>query len=325
MKVLVTGANGFVGSHLAEELLRRGHRVRGLVRRTSDLRWLQDLDLDLVCGEVTDPATLPKAVRGVEIIYHAAGVTAARRPVIYRKVNHQGTVNLLEACREHAPRLKKFVLISSQAAAGPGQAGRLSRESDPCRPVSEYGRSKLMAEQAALGFMDRLPIVILRPPAIYGPRDADFVTYFRILKRHLRPLLGFQERRLSICHVRDVVSGTILAGESERSTGETYFLSGGETTWDALTGLMARALGVWTLKIRVPLCALHTLAALSEAFAPFRREAPALDRRKAREMAPVCWICDWSKAAAELGYRPSVPLEEGVRETADWYRRMGWL
>ena len=281
--------------------------------------------MELTYGEATDPATLPGAVRDIETVYHAAGVTRARRPEAYDQVNRQGTINLLEACAEHSPGLKKFVLISSQAAAGPGAENRLSRESDPCRPVSDYGQSKLMAEQAAAGFIDRLPVVIVRPPAIYGPRDRDFLIYFRILKRHLRPLLGFQERQLSICHVGDAVSGTILAGESERSAGQTYFISGGETTWDELTRIMAGTLGVRTLKLRVPLFALHALAALNEVFAPLFREAPALDRRKAREMAQQCWTCDWSKAAAELGYRPSVGLEEGIRETVQWYRRQGWL
>jgi dihydroflavonol-4-reductase len=325
MKVLVTGANGFLGSHLAEELLRRGHRVRGLVRRTSDLRWLKDLDLELVYGEVTDPATLDPAVRKVDVVYHVAGVTDARSGEIYLRVNHQGTVNLLEACARTEPGLSRFVLMSSQAAAGPSPEGRLLREEDPCRPVSEYGRSKLMAEQAASRFMDRWPIVIVRPPAIYGPRDVDFLTYFRILKRHLRPLLGFGERRLSICHVRDVVRGTILAGESGASAGQTYFISAGETSWDQLTRIMARAMGVQTVKVRVPLFALHALAALNEAFAPLRREAPVLDRRKAREMAAVCWTCDWSKAAEQLGYRPTVSLEEGIGETVAWYRQVGWL
>ena len=325
MKVLVTGANGFLGSHLVEGLLARGHRVRGLVRRTSDLRWLEGLDVELAYGEVTDPATLPEAVRDIRAIYHAAGVTRARRPENYRRVNHQGTVNLLSACQEHGRGVEKFILISSQAAAGPAGEGRLSRETDPCRPVSDYGQSKLMAEQAAAGFMDRLPVTIVRPPAIYGPRDVDFLTYFRILKKHLRPLLGLRERRLSICHVRDAAVGIILAGESDRSAGQSYFISGGEITWNELTGIMARALGVRTMKVRIPLFALHTLAALNEALAPLFREAPVLDRRKAREMTQMCWTCDWSKAAAELGYQPAVSLEEGMRETLRWYREAGWL
>lgn len=325
MRVLVTGANGFLGSHLVEELLSRGQQVRGLVRRTSDLRWLEGLDLELAYGEVTDPASLPAAVREAQIVYHLAGVTKARSQPDYDRVNHQGTVNLLEACRQHHPGLEKFVLVSSLAAAGPSAEGRLLRETDLCRPVSDYGRSKLLAEQAAALFMDRLPITVVRPPAIYGPRDKDFLVYFGMLRRHLRPLLGWGERRLSICHVRDAAVGIILAGQSPRSAGQIYFISGQETTWDELTRIMTAALKVRTLTVRVPLFAVHLAAFWAEMFAPLMREAPVLDRRKAREMSQRCWTCDWSKARDELGYRPSVPLLEGIRETVEWYREAGWL
>jgi nucleoside-diphosphate-sugar epimerase len=326
VRTLVTGANGFVGSHLVEGLLHRGHQVRGLIRRTSDLRWLKDVDLDLAYGEVTDAATLPEVVRDMQIVYHVAGVTRARQPETYYRVNQQGTVNLLEACRQHSPGLEKFILVSSLAATGPSPEGNLLRESDPCHPVSDYGRSKLLAEEAAFRFADRMPITVVRPPAIYGPRDVDFLVYFRILKKHLRPLLGFRERRLSICHVRDVVAGSILAGESERSAGQIFFISGErDVSWDELSTTMAQALGVRAVKIRIPLFALHAVAALAELFAPFRREAPTLDRRKAREMSQQCWTCDWGKAAVELGYRPSVGLQEGMGETVEWYRKLGWL
>jgi dihydroflavonol-4-reductase len=326
MKVLVTGANGFVGSHLVEELLFRGHQVTGLVRRTSNLRWLEGLESNLIYGEVTDDDSLVEAVRGAEVVYHLAAVTKARRRERYYRVNHQGTVNLLEACAQHNPDVKKFVLVSSLAAAGPSPEGRLLREQDSPQPVSDYGCSKLMAEQAVAEYEGRLPVTVVRPPAIYGPRDVDFLAYFRILKRHLRPLLGFEERSLSICHVKDLVQGAILAGESAQSSGQMYFISGDrDCTWDELSGIMAAAMGVRTLKVRVPLFAVHLAALFAELFAPFSREAPVLDRRKAREMSQRCWTCDASKAGAELGYQPSVSLEEGIRETVEWYRGMGWL
>ena len=326
MRVLVTGANGFVGSHLAEELLRRGHQVRGLVRKTSDLRWLKGVDLELAYGEVTDPASLAEAVRDVRIVYHVAGVTRARQRETYYQVNQQGTLNLLEACLRNDPGLDKFVLVSSLAAAGPSPEGRLIREGDAPEPVSDYGRSKLLGEQEAAKFMDRLPITVIRPPAIYGPRDVDFLAYFRILKKGLRPLLGWRERRLSICHVSDVAAGTILAGESEKSAGQIYFVSGDrDCSWEELSTTMAGALGVRTRKIRIPLFGLHAAAALAEMFAPLFREAPTLDRRRAREMSQQCWTCDWGKAREELGYQPAVSLEEGIRETVEWYRSMGWI
>ncbi len=325
MKVLVTGANGFLGSHLVEGILSMGHQVRGLVRKTSDLRWLEGSEIGLVYGEMTDSTTLREAVQDIDIIYHLAAVTRARHKEIYYRVNHQGTLNLLEACVQHNQTLQKFVLVSSLAAAGPSLPGRLLRESDQCRPVSDYGRSKFFAEQATAEYGDRLPVTVVRPPAIYGPRDVDFLAYFRILKRHLRPLLGFRERRLSICHVRDVVAGVILAAESHRSTGQTYFISGQEARWEELSRTMADALGVSALKVRVPLFALHLAAFLSEWFAPLLREAPTLDRRKARDMSQQYWTCDWGKAREELGYRPSVTLAEGMQETVEWYRNVGWL
>lgn len=326
MKVLVTGSNGFLGSHLVEELLRRGHQVTGLVRKTSDLRWLEGLDMDLAYGEVNDPPSLAEPAKEADVVYHLAAVTKARQRETYYRVNHRGTLNLLEVCARFNPRLEKFVLVSSLAAAGPSPEGRLLRDTDPCQPVSDYGRSKLMAEQAAGEYQGRLPITVVRPPAVYGPRDTDFLAYFRILKKHLRPLLSFKERLLSICHVRDVVQGIILAGESEKSTGRIYFLSGEEDySWDRLTEIMASALGVRTLKVRVPLFTVHVAAFFSEMFAPFSRQQPVLDRRKAREWSHRCWTCDGSKARDELGYNPAVSLEEGLRETVAWYRERGWL
>jgi len=326
MKVLVTGSNGFLGSHLVEELLRRGHRVTGLVRKTSDLRWLEGLDMDLAYGEISDSPSLAEPAKEADVVYHLAAVTKARQRETYYRVNHQGTRNLLEVCARFNPSLEKFVLVSSLAAAGPSPEGKLLGDTDPCQPVSDYGRSKLMAEQAAGEYQGRLPITVVRPPAVYGPRDRDFLAYFRILKKRLRPLLGFGERQLSICHVRDAVQGIILAAESEKSSGQIYFLAGAEDcSWDELTRTMAAALAVRALTVRVPLFALHVAAFFSELFAPFSREEPVLDRRKAREWSHRCWTCDWSRARDELGYRPTVSLQEGIRGTVGWYREVGWL
>jgi len=326
MKVLVTGANGFVGSHLVEALLSRGYEVTGLVRRTSDLRWLEGLKVHLAYGDVVDPPSLIGPVQSAEVVYHLAAVTKARRREIFYQVNHQGTVNLLEACVRLNPGVKKFVLMSSLAASGPSPEGRLLQETDQCQPITDYGRSKLLAERAAGEYQDRLPIAVVRPSVVYGPRDTDLLAYFRLLKRHLRPLLGWRDQQLSICHVRDVVQGTILAGESEEAAGQIYFISGEKVcSWDELTRTMAAAMGVHALKVRVPTFAVHLAALFAELFSPFTREEPVLNRQKAREMSKPCWACDWGKARDELGYRPSVSLEEGMRETAAWYRAQGWL
>jgi dihydroflavonol-4-reductase len=326
MRALVTGANGFVGSHLVKALLSRGHQVMGLVRRTSDLRFLKGLPVNLAYGDMVHPPSLIEPVQNAEIIYHLAAVTKARRTKIFYQVNHQGTVNLLEACARHNPGIKKFLLMSTMAAAGPGPDGCLIRETDPCQPISDYGRSKLMAEEDAKAYQDRLPITVVRPPAVYGPRDSNLLAYFKILKKHLRLLPGWRDQQLSLCHIDDLVLGTMLAGESEKAVGEVYFISGEEFySWDELTRAIASAMGVRAVKIRVPIFVVNLVALIAELFSLLHREGPLLNRQKARELSKPCWACDWSKARDELGYRPMISLEEGLQETVSWYREQGWL
>ena len=326
MRVLVTGANGFVGSRLVKALMSGGHQVTGLVRSTSDLCLLEGLQLDLVYGDVVQPSSLVEPVRGVEVIYHLAAVTKSRRTEAFYQVNHLGTVNLLEACAQHNPGVRKFLLMSTMAAAGPGLEGCLLQETDPCQPISDYGHSKLMAEEAARAYQDRLPITMVRPPAVYGPGDSNLLAYFKILKRHLRLLPGWRDQQLSICHIDDLVRGTLLAGQSEKAVGKIYFISGEEIcSWDELTRAIASAMGVRALKIRVPIFIVHLVALIAELFSPFSRQGPLLSRQKARELSKPCWACDWSKARDELGYRPVISLQEGLKETVSWYREHGWL
>src|SRR5581483_8675949 len=208
-RALVTGASGFIGRHLAEHLLREGVRVRVLVR---DARRWRGPRTEMAVGDLADRAALRNAVRGVDRVYHVAGLTKARREADYFTVNHLGTVHLLQACLEVNPALRRFVLVSSQAAAGPVWAGRPVTEHDPPRPVSAYGWSKLRAEQAALACSPLLPITIVRPPVVYGPRDRDTLLVFRAARFGLVPRLG-PLACLSIVHVDDLVRGTRCAGE----------------------------------------------------------------------------------------------------------------
>jgi nucleoside-diphosphate-sugar epimerase len=326
MRALVTGANGFVGSRLVKALLSRGHQVTGLVRRTSDLRFLEGLQVHLAYGDLVHPPSLVEPVRDAEIIYHLAAVTKAKRPKPFYQVNHQGTVNLLEACFQHNPGVKKFLLMSTMAAVGPGPEGCLLQETDLCQPISDYGHSKVMAEEAARVYQDRLPITVVRPPAVYGPGDSNLLAYFKLLKKRLRLLPGWRDQQLSICHIDDLVRGTILAGESDSAVGKTYFISGEQIcSWDELTLAIASAMGVRALKIRVPIFVVHLVALIAELFSPFSREGPLLNRQKARELSKPCWACDWGKARDELGYRPLISLEGGLQETVSWYREQGWL
>ncbi len=166
MIALVTGANGFVGSHLVDLLLESGYQVRCLVRGTSDLRWLEGKNVELRHGGILDPSSLAGAVRGADYVFHVAGITRARRREDFLRVNGEGTRNLAEACAKHAPGVRKIVYCSSLAAGGPAPSSRPIDEESPAVPHSTYGRSKLEGEIALLRLADRLSYSIVRPPAI---------------------------------------------------------------------------------------------------------------------------------------------------------------
>ena len=183
MKVMVTGATGFVGSHLVEALCEKDVQVNVFTRKTSNDKWIADLPPDRYYGDMSDPESLRDALDGVETVFHLAGVTKAFDEKTYIRVNAEGTKHLLDACLSMQSPPKRIVIVSSLAAAGPSTRDRPKRESDPCRPVSPYGRSKQMAEEVAAYYTDKLSIVIVRPPAVYGPRDGDFLSSFKLIKK----------------------------------------------------------------------------------------------------------------------------------------------
>jgi len=227
LKALVTGATGFIGSHLVEDLLQRGIHVRCLVRKTSDLKWLRDLPIDPVYGDCNDPNSLGEAVKGVDQVFHLAGVTKAIQERTYFEVNAFGTENLIHACLEHNSHLQKFIYLSSQAAAGPCRDGGMKRESDISAPVSPYGKSKRMGEELAMEHSHELPLLILRPCAIYGPRDRDIYAFFKLLSKRIKPCLSGQDQHISLCFVQDIIQAILLAAEARQPSGEVFFVSDG--------------------------------------------------------------------------------------------------
>lgn len=326
MNALVTGGNGFIGSHLVEALLERGDDVRCLVRATSDLRWLEGLAVELTNGDCLDRDSLRAAVAGTDVVFHLAGVVRARKPETYYAVNQVGTRNLLDACEQHGSGLERFVYVSSQAAAGPSCDGTPVTEADPPAPITHYGRSKLLGEEAVLAAQARLPVAVVRPPAVYGPRERDVYTYFKTVRRGFRPLLGWGDRRVSLCYVKDLVSGILLAGSKPQAIGQTYFVADeAEYTWEEIGLTIQRELGVKALRVRMPVFFLFSVSLFAEFFAKMFGHAALLNREKAREMAQRYWLCDAAKAREELGYCQEFGLQRGVAATAKWYQERGWL
>lgn len=326
LKALVTGANGFVGSHLVETLLSRGYRVGCLVRRTSNLRWLEGLKVDFVYGELTDKESLKRAVADKDLTFHLGGLTKAKAKEDFYRVNHLGTKNLVEAVYESHPGIKRLAYVSSQAAVGPGKDMTSLDEEAPCHPITDYGKSKLLGEETVLSYKDKLPITIIRPPAIYGPRDTEIFLFIKLVKTHIKPLFGFGESYLSIVYVKDLVRGICMAAESQKSVGQTYFIANEAppSFSEALEGIQ-KALKVKTITVRIPIPLFVFAAFLSQLFSKLKGEAASFNSQKAREISSKFWICDVSKAEKELGFTPKYSLEQGLTETVDWYRQNNWL
>ncbi len=323
--VLVTGGTGFVGSHLVEALLARGRAVRCLVRDPRQPKWLDGMKVEAVTGTLEDADALRKAVAGVEVVYHVAGLTKAPDRDGYMRGNADGAVRLAEAALEAAPGLKKFLLVSSLAASGPAPEGRAVREDDPCRPVSSYGESKVAAEERLKALGDRLPLVIVRPPIVIGPRDAEFFQVFKAVSRHIRPHLGWG-KTLSWVYATDLAQGMIAATESPRAGGATWFIAHPRCVrGEELGEEIARALGTWSIPVRIPDAVTAALAFAAETGNRLLGRMGIFNREKAREIAQKSWVCDVSRARADLGFECATPLAEALRRTAAWYRERKWL
>ncbi len=319
MKVFVTGANGFLGSHLVDRLLERSDEVHVLIRKTSNLRWLIGKKVHFHYGDVTDESdTLVRFVNGMDIVYHVAGVIRAPRREVYHRINAMGTAHVLEACLQN-PSLKRCVIVTSIAAHGPGVGLEPSRESDPAKPVTEYGKSKRDAELIAFRYRDRLPITIIRPPAIYGPRDDQVLQFFRMLKWGFALLPAGGRQVLNLASVHDVVKGLLLAAESPQAVGEIFFIGEDHNyDWSTAADVMGRAFRRRPVKITVPIPVVFGVAGVSHLAGILmnRLGKMSLNLDYARNFVQKNWGLNLTKAHDLLGYRSDDSLEKGSEATA---------
>lgn len=319
--LLITGATGFVGSHLIEACARYGFGVRALVRETSDAALLERHGVERVVGDMTDPASLRRAVAEADTVLHLAAATRALRPAAFHGVNAEGTARLVEAM-EAEGRPRRLVYLSSLAAVGTRGDRPVGPDDEP-RPLTAYGRSKLEGERVARA-SSGLSVAVLRAPAVYGPGDRDLLTFFKLAERGVLPLVGSPERRLQFVHARDLAEGVLAAARSE-ATGVFHIAEPRAYTWSEVLDRLAAAVGRTGVRVRIPAVLLRGAAAVSEAVARARGEPAILDRDKAREVLAPGWVCETEGARRELGYEAAIPLDEGLRETAAWYRANDWL
>jgi nucleoside-diphosphate-sugar epimerase len=327
MDVLLTGATGFVGRHAAGALSRRGHRVRCLVRPATDASELETAGYAIVRGEVLDQRSLDAAVEGADAVVHVAGLITARSFTEMRRVNAEGVGRLAVACVRAPSPPRRFVLVSSLAAAGPSRGGRAVREDDVPRPVSRYGVTKLLGERAAARVLPAsIPLTVIRPPAVYGPFDRGIFGFFEAAASGVRLRLGTRTRRISIVHGEDLADAIARALESDAAAGRTYFVADPDShVLDDVLARIAASVGRRTRTVRVPEPVVRVAGALAEEVARWRGEAPLFSRDKAAEFLAEGWVCDASRVARELAWAPARSLEEGIAETARWYRARGWI
>ncbi len=324
--VFVTGGTGFIGSHLVEKLLAKGYSVRCLVRNPEKLGYLKNLPIEIFVGDLFSSTVLEKAVKDVQYIYHVAGTIAAKKKEDFYKGNRDATKNLLEITATVNPSLEKFIHVSSLAAVGPGEGKESVTETTPYHPITTYGKSKMEAELEVLKFKKILPITIVRPPIVYGPRDTTTLSFFKTLYKGVEVLAGLKEKYVSLVHSTDLVSGIILAGEQKKSVGEIYFI-GSENfySWDEVAFVSKEVMNKKTLRIRIPEFLVYAITGSVELFSFFNKKPSVLNFEKGRDIVQDNWICSVEKAKSELGYKQSVDLQTGIRETIEWYKKNNWL
>jgi 2-alkyl-3-oxoalkanoate reductase len=328
MTILLTGGTGFLGSHVAEQLSAAGRSVRALVRKSSDTVFLRSLPhVELVEGAVEDRASVMRAAEGVRVIIHSAGIVKARRPEDFFKVNTGGTDNVMAAAVATKATLRRFVFVSSQSVAGPSDAlGTAVDIAALPRPVTNYARSKLAAEKKVLSAKDDVHVVILRPCAIYGPRDREILAFFKAIKAGVLPYMGSTENKLSMIYAPDCAAACLRAIDSDVPSGSRYFLDDGRVyRFAELIEQVESAMGkrAW-LRFPLPRGVIHVAALGSELYGRVFDKAVMLTRDKCNELFEQ-WVCNSSAAQSALGWTPRVQFDHGAKETVAWYRAAGWL
>ena len=331
MKILITGASGFIGSFIVEEALKQGFETWAAVRKSSSKEYLQDERIHFIELNLSSKAQLIEQLRPHQFDYvvHAAGVTKCLNKADFRRINTEGTKNLVDALLDLQMPLKRFVFLSSLSVFGAIKEQLPYdeiREDDTPKPNTEYGRSKLEAERYIDSIGSRLPFTILRPTGVYGPREKDYFMMAKSIKQHIDFAVGYQRQDITFVYVTDVVQAVFLALE-KGETGRKYFLSDGQVYQSTtFSDLIHEELGrPWWLRITAPVWVLRVVTFFGEYIGHMTGKVTALNNDKYNILRQRNWRCDIEPARRELGFEPKVQLKEGVKTTIQWYKDHKWL
>ncbi len=326
-KVLITGASGFVGYHLIEEALKAGLEVYAAVRAGSEVSHLSEFNIKYVHLNYSDVHSLKQSLEEQQYNYiiHAAGTTKAKTEADYNLVNADYSRNLAIAALESNIKLEKFVFVSSLAALGPLKDLSVQiQDNTPPHPVTNYGASKMLAEQY-LATLTNLPLVTIRPTAVYGPREKDLFILFNSINKGLEPHIGRFKQQLSFVYVKDLVK-VIIQALTVPVVHQAYNISDG-AVYDryALAVFTKKALNRKTFKFHLPVSMVALLASAMDIFYANSKNTPTLNKEKMAELTAVNWACDIKNAHTDLAYSPEYNLEKGVMQTIKWYKLKNWL
>ena len=331
MKILITGASGFIGSFIVEEALKKGFDTWAAVRKSSSKEYLKDERINFIELNLSSKAQLIEQLRGHDFDYvvHAAGVTKCLNKQDFHRINTEGTKNLIDAILELQMPLKRFVFVSSLSVFGAikeQQPYDEIRETDIPQPNTEYGRSKLAAEKYLESLGSRVPYIILRPTGVYGPREKDYFMMAKSIKQHSDFAVGYKRQDITFVYVSDVVQAIFLALDKGEN-GRKYFLSDGEVYQSTtFSDLIHEELGrPWWIRITAPVWVLRIITFCGEYIGKMTGKVTALNNDKFNILRQRNWRCDIQPAIDELGYKPTVKLAEGVRRSIKWYKEQGWL
>jgi nucleoside-diphosphate-sugar epimerase len=326
MAILLTGASGFIGSFVAEQLTEQKMEVICLVRESSSRVWLEGLPLNFMVGSLSEPDSYESVLSKCDYIIHLAGVTKTFNKDEFYQGNVVNTSNLLHSIVRLKIPIKRFLLVSSQAAVGSSPSPEAIDEAFPCHPITSYGRSKYESEMIAGKYQDKVPLTIIRPSAVYGPRDKDVLNLFKLIKLGVNLMVGKTDQYVSIVYVKDLARGIVQATFSENSVGKTYFICE-ETVyfWSHFAKMIGEQMNKKFITLKLPLPVAHLIALFLEISAKMTRQNTILNREKMLEINKPYWVISPNKAKRDFNYSTQYPLHNGIQDTLKWYQENKWF